>query len=133
MIRSASVLYDQAESIYKMWYSGDDNSSPPRARIGYATSPDGITWTPHPDNPVIDLGPSGSFDDWHAYYPDVIKDGSTYKMWYTGDSYGRHYLGFATSPDGPGQRWMAMPQIKSVTGVRCQCSGYDIASTFPDT
>lgn len=99
-VRTASVLYDAVQDIYEMWYSGLDNASPPRSRIGYATSPDGIAWTPCCSSPVIDLGPPGAFDDWHAYFPTVIKDGSLYKMWYTGDAFGRHYLGYATSPDG---------------------------------
>ena len=33
------------------------------ARIGHATSPDGITWTKDTNNPVLDVGPDGNWDD----------------------------------------------------------------------
>nr|MDO8134773.1 hypothetical protein [Candidatus Njordarchaeum guaymaensis] len=66
-------------STYKMWYSGFDGGS---WRIGYATSSDGITWTKHPGNPVLDLGTSGSWDDAGVSTPWVIKEDSTYMMWY---------------------------------------------------
>jgi len=97
-VRHASVLYDPGQNVYQMWYTGLDNSG--RARIGYAKSVDGFAWMPQSQTPVIDVGSSGSFDDWHAYFPTVIKDGDIYKMWYTGDAYGIHYLGYATSADG---------------------------------
>ena len=89
------VLFDGTE--YKMWYTGDDGS---RARIGYATSPDGTEWTKHPDNPVLDLGPSGSWEDFYVHSPFVILDESSYKMWYTGSDGPSWRLGYATSPDG---------------------------------
>lgn len=36
-----------------------------------ATSRDLIGWTKHPE-PLIDVGPPGSIDDWHAHKPTVI-------------------------------------------------------------
>jgi hypothetical protein len=68
---------------YKMWYSGDSGSNG-NNRIGYATSPDGIVWTKHPANPVLDLGPSGAWDDNYAHVPAVLFDGKEYEMWYCG-------------------------------------------------
>ena len=53
-----SVLWDPAASIYKMWYSGSgdyliyQNSWGMTGQTGYATSPDGFTWTKL-DDPVI--------------------------------------------------------------------------------
>lgn len=55
-----SVLLDTLTSTYSMWYTGSDtsllNQSPwgAVAQIGYASSPDGITWTKNP-NPITDL------------------------------------------------------------------------------
>jgi len=106
-LEKASVIKDG--STYKMWYSGygyDD-----KWRIYYATSPDGITWTKY-DNTIppnsnttstngrIPTGTvSGNGDGDGATNPYVIKDGSTYKMWYQGYGSGtRIYM--ATSPDG---------------------------------
>jgi formylglycine-generating enzyme required for sulfatase activity/predicted GH43/DUF377 family glycosyl hydrolase len=91
-----SVIYDNGT--YKMWYSGYDGSY---ERIGYATSPDGIAWTKYTSNPVMDHGPSGTFDSIYAWGPKVIKVGATYHMWYTGHSgEGSYNIGHATSPDG---------------------------------
>ena len=48
--------------------------------------------------------PSGVNGDWDGkgiLYPMVLKDGSTYKMWYTGrEVYGPGRVGYATSPNG---------------------------------
>jgi len=91
-----TVIYDGIT--YHMWYSGGDAI---HARVGYATSPDGITWTKSASNPVLDLGSSGSWDDFRAYIPTVLYDGTTYHMWYAGDDGSIKYrIGYATSPDG---------------------------------
>ncbi len=90
-----SVLIDG--TTYHMWYGGDDGT---HFRIGYATSPDGITWTKDTLNPVLDVGPAGSWEDYCVFFPTVLIVGSTFHMWYTGDD-GTHYrFGHATSPDG---------------------------------
>jgi hypothetical protein len=53
-------------------------------------------------NGRIPLGLSGKGDSDHAYYPSVIKDGSIYKMWYTGmpNASTGYCIYYATSPDG---------------------------------
>jgi predicted GH43/DUF377 family glycosyl hydrolase len=90
-----TVLFDGTS--YRMWYSGFDGS---HVRVGYATSPDGVLWTKYAGNPVLDLGPSGSWEDYHVHYPYVLYDGTVYHMWYSGND-GTHYrIGYATSSDG---------------------------------
>lgn len=37
---------------YKMWYTGYDGTRPGQKMLGYATSPDGLTWKRHPKNPI---------------------------------------------------------------------------------
>ncbi len=109
-VMNPSVILDNGT--YKMWYSGYDGGAG-GYRIYYATSPDGLTWTKYnnsiPDNSDttstdgrIPKGTSGMGDDYFAYAPSVIKDGSTYKMWYTGynQSAARYAVYYATSPDG---------------------------------
>jgi predicted GH43/DUF377 family glycosyl hydrolase len=92
------VIKDGA--IYKMWYTGSDGTAVPPYRIGYATSPDGITWTKDPSNPIFGLGTSPAWDDTKVYMASVIFNGTAYKMWYTGNNGPNDRIGYATSPDG---------------------------------
>jgi len=65
---------------YEMWYGGKDSVYKPNignSAIGYATSADGITWTRYNGT-----GPKGSL--FLGGTPCVIKEGNTYKMWYSG-------------------------------------------------
>ena len=77
-----------------MWYSGHDGSS---YRIGYATSSDGIEWVKHPDNPVLDIGESGTWDDIHVSEPTVLFDGTGHHMWHGGHDGSNMRIGYATS------------------------------------
>ncbi|UCF08626.1 MAG: hypothetical protein JSW28_02755 [Thermoplasmata archaeon] len=93
-VHSPTVIFDGGS--YHMWYSGNDAST---YRIGYATSPDGITWIKSENNPVLDIGTSGSWDDVHIASPEVIREESVYKMWCGGQ---KHMvgglIGYATAP-----------------------------------
>jgi len=83
---------------YEMWYGGNKNGwdTSPFYKIGYATSPDGITWTKSGNNPVLTAGEGIAWDASGVFYPTVIEVGSTYKMWYTkGDWTGN--IGYATA------------------------------------
>ena len=97
-VRYPAVINDGGT--YKMWYVGIDLYSV--GRIGYATSPDGVNWTKHASNPVLDVGAQGEWDSQELEAPFVIKEGPTsYKMWYAGrgpdDSW---RIGYATSTGG---------------------------------
>jgi predicted GH43/DUF377 family glycosyl hydrolase len=86
-------------STYKMWYSGA-NDFMTSHRIGYATSTDGITWVKYAGNPVLEPVHAGTWDDVQVWFPYVVKEGSTYRMWYGGyDGYSTR-IGYATSLDG---------------------------------
>jgi predicted GH43/DUF377 family glycosyl hydrolase len=109
----AFVMWDDSISMYRMWFTG---SSDWPSSIGYALSPDGITWTKEGNDPVFKekehWGKSGIFS------PNVIFDGLVWKMWYTSFSSGyiSYYdwhkdeciylkiyyegIGYATSTDG---------------------------------
>jgi hypothetical protein len=95
-VSASAVLFD--ESGYKMWYAGWESGSEIN-RVGYATSSDGITWERYAENPVLDIGDSGEWDEsiWHGY---VILNGNTYEMWYMGSEGSIFRTGYATSPDG---------------------------------
>ncbi len=76
-----------ANSTYYMWYLGNDYHGA-RGCIGYATSPDGITWEKADlTNPVLQPGPFGSFDDLCVRSPLVFIENNIYRMWYVGISH----------------------------------------------
>ena len=54
-----------------------------------------ITWERNP-NPVLNPGPSGSWDDSGVSTSSVLFVGNEYKMWYMG----KGGVGYASSPDG---------------------------------
>ena len=95
-IDDASVVY--AQGLYRMWYSGVDAAN--TNRIGHAFSEDGIGWTRHPDNPVLDLGPPGSMDDQEVIHPCVIYEDGLYRMWYNGHDGTTQRILYAFSIDG---------------------------------
>ncbi|MCL4468975.1 MAG: hypothetical protein M1591_08590 [Deltaproteobacteria bacterium] len=113
--------------IYKMWFAGYDGTT---WRIGYATSLDGVTWTKFSSNgaeaPVVDVSGSGP-DTYGAYAPSVTKDGSVYKMYYTGISAtGSTTINYATSEDG-------ISWVKSYTNPRLSImSGTPSPTQSPD-
>ncbi|MCX6266703.1 MAG: hypothetical protein NTW16_05005 [Bacteroidetes bacterium] len=92
----------QDDGIYKMWYLSY-NSSGTSQGIGYATSPDGFTWTKYVGNPVLANGAEGRYDA-YMWEGRVIKDGSIYKMWYQSSPNANasvpFYTNYATSADG---------------------------------
>jgi len=54
-----------------------------------------------PQNPVMPVGPSGSWDDVHVLEPSVLFRDGHYHVWYTGWSgSGYHAIGYARSADG---------------------------------
>jgi predicted GH43/DUF377 family glycosyl hydrolase len=88
-------------SIYRMWYTGIDSNLNTFYQIGYAFSLDGgTTWIRGGNNPVLAIGASGAWDHDGVYSPSVIKEGLTYKMWYSGRTGGHQwppYLGDTAS------------------------------------
>jgi hypothetical protein len=90
-----SIIIDP-DNNHHMWYYGSDGS---RDRIFYAVSSDGITWLKH--GFALDLGPGGSYDDYHVSCPTVIKENDGFhKMWYSGYDGSYRRLMYATlSPD----------------------------------
>ncbi|MDW8145873.1 MAG: hypothetical protein RMJ48_06190 [Roseiflexaceae bacterium] len=91
---------------YRMWYVGVHSGDQVR-RIGYAVSPDGVSWYrvqgPRTGGSVFEgSGIPGSFDQNGVTTFHIIKDGEQYHMWYTGVDSGWSWRGFgyATSSDG---------------------------------
>lgn len=95
---ASSAILDGAT--YKIWGEGLDGASV--RKFGLWTSANGNTWTGSASNPIFTTsGSSTDFDYSSIRSPWVIKDGATYKMWYSGKgSDGRWRIGYATSADG---------------------------------
>ena len=90
------VIFDG--TTYHMWYAGTNGNTD---RVGYATSPDGITWTKDTlHNPVLNLGASGSWDDAGVDPGPVQYDGTTFEMLYSGFDGTVFQAGYAASTDG---------------------------------
>ena len=101
-VYGADVVYEPTDPLapYKMWYSGRQGAF---GGIGYATSLDGVSWTNYGGSTplaVLGHGLAGSADSFSAADPSVLKDGSTWKMWYTGDDSDKKRIAYATSADG---------------------------------
>jgi hypothetical protein len=87
-IARPTVRYDGR--LYRMWYPYRGY----RYRIGYAESPDGLTWTRRDHERGLD--PSGSgWDSEMVEYPWVFESDGREYMLYNGNDYGRSGVGLA--------------------------------------
>lgn len=84
-----------------MYYLGMDRAR--RQRLGVARSHDGVVWEKLISNPIMELGPSGAFDEIGLGEPAVWSSGGSYWMLYTGRTRGeKRRIGLAKSADGVG-------------------------------
>jgi len=95
---------------YRMWYVGTRPGEPYR-RIGYAVSPDGVSWYRvqgmHTGGSVFEgSGTPGSFDQNGVTTFHVIRDGGQYHMWYTGVSSDWRWVGFGYATSTNGITWV---------------------------
>ena len=99
-IRSGKLLY--------MFYTGTDRAR--RQRLGVAGSLDGITWFKQRQNPIMELGEYGSFDEGGLGEPAAWASNGYYWMLYTGrDRKEYRRLGLACSLDGV--HWEKLPKV----------------------
>jgi hypothetical protein len=99
-IEGVNVVYDGSQ--YYMYYTGVTDTTPyENARIGLATSTDGVNWTKR-EQPVLDVYAYGSL----PFYEE-----GQFKLWYMGvDQWGTMYV--ASSGDG-----VAWSQGTAVSGL----------------
>ncbi|MGB0578808.1 MAG: hypothetical protein ACPGVU_03805 [Limisphaerales bacterium] len=110
------VLYSphviHARGKFHMWYVGTSTASRSNDKaFGYATSDDGLKWTPHPGNPIL-TGKDVPYGD-HLQTPCVLFDEEKkiFKMWFVvvpGDDHNDQILGYATSENG--RNWKVHPK-----------------------
>jgi predicted GH43/DUF377 family glycosyl hydrolase len=97
------VRIDDSEYMY---YLGQDRAR--RQRLGVARSRDGIHWEKLRDNPILELGADGAFDENGLGEPAVWQSHGKYWMLYTGrDRVEYRRLGLARSRDGV--TWEKLP------------------------
>ncbi len=90
------------DSMYLLWYTAESKDSKLAACIGFAWSPDGLTWNNHPE-PVLTPGEGNAWDGRGVGNPNVIFDGQIYHMWFSGWPNRipkTAKAGYATSRDG---------------------------------
>jgi beta-1,2-mannobiose phosphorylase / 1,2-beta-oligomannan phosphorylase len=96
---------------YHMWYTGQAKG---HSWIGYATSPDGVTWKRMSEKPA--LAPEEAWEKVALMCPHVIWDARArlFRMWYSGgDQHEPDAIGYATSPDGLNwTRWKDNPVFR---------------------
>lgn len=102
-VHASSVLYDGTK--YHMWYGGCDTIK--GVKIGHATSPDGLTWTKDPSNPVFETLNPLDWDFPRKDFLSVVFDDTIYQMWYSGGNLFKSKIGYATSGDG--SKWTKYP------------------------
>jgi len=85
--RAPAVLYDESDSLYKMWYYGTKNNSEHYGPTGYAESSDGVAWTR-----ICQINDN---DDQYVC-PDVLLINGNYHMFHDIGA----YTGYAFSRNG---------------------------------
>jgi len=114
VIECCNVFKD--EDTYYLYYHGipknKDIWSRLTYRIGVATSSHPLgPWKKYEKNPVIDLGPTGSWEDKWVACASVLKEkADKYYMWYSGN--GSVGLATASNPVGPWKKYEGNPILK---------------------
>ena len=94
-IYSPSVVYDSAANNFRMFYSGCDgngeslftNGSCALFLTGFATSPDGVTWTRDPGSPIIAPVPGGWDNGDSTDNAGVLLVNGQLFVYYSGDTF----------------------------------------------
>jgi uncharacterized repeat protein (TIGR01451 family) len=99
---SRATIWREGPADYRMWYSAGPWEM--RQGVGYATSPDGLTWTRDASNPIFhktDTGYPGYpwRQNW-CYTPMVLRAGNLWLMWYSGEGGDGQCLGLAYASAG---------------------------------
>lgn len=77
---------------YRMWFSARGD----RYRLGYAESPDGLTWVRNDQDAGLEPSDAG-WDAEMLAYPAILDHGGYRYLLYNGNGYGRTGIGYAVS------------------------------------
>jgi uncharacterized repeat protein (TIGR01451 family) len=99
---SRATMWREGSADYRMWYSAGIGTM--NHGLGYATSPDGLNWTRDSGNPVFhkdDTGyPNYPWRQNRSYTPMVLRAGTLWLMWYSGEDGGGKTIGVAYASAG---------------------------------
>lgn len=104
MIRERGWILREGD-LYHLWYTGYTLPESNVKHLGYATSPDGLTWTRYPDNPV--------YTDHWVEDMMVLKLGATYYMFAEGENDRAELL---TSTDAVHWTWQGTLDVRRADG-----------------
>jgi hypothetical protein len=94
---SRATIWREGPADYCMWYSAGIGVM--HDGLGYARSPDGLNWTRDPGNPIFykdDTGyPNYPWRQNRSYTPMVLRAGTLWLMWYSGEDGGGKTIGVA--------------------------------------
>jgi predicted GH43/DUF377 family glycosyl hydrolase len=93
---------------YQLWYFAETDDGP---RSGYATSADGTSWEPHPDNPTWPQRRRDAWDGGRVFNTDIAWDPrlGAYVMLYAGVSTGFDTFGLGVATSADGWHWALAP------------------------
>ena len=86
------------EGTFYLFYNAKTADSPRTEQTGVATSKDLVNWRRHAGNPVVKVGPKGSFDDRFCSDPCVLRMGDVWAMFFftlSTDGYARESVAFS--------------------------------------
>jgi len=114
-ILEAAYVFKDDDTYYLYYHArSHDREAWPRPgyRLGVATAPHPLgPWTRYEGNPIIDLGPEGSWEDgWVACASVLKEEGDKYYMWYSGN--GHQGLAYASNPLGPWEKYEENPVLR---------------------
>jgi len=119
-----SVIWDEKEKLYKMWYSGGEQYEPDA--IGYATSKDGLNWKKYSGNPVFTNNTGNKWEQAKVTACHVIKEKNEYLMFYIGfRDIDYAQIGIAKSKDGI-TNWQRHPQNPIISPGK----GWDASAVY---
>jgi len=109
-VYAPSVIFDGKN--FGLWYSAL-NQSLVAPSIGFASSPDGATWSRASSNPILTAGPPGSWDAAGVEQSSPVQVGGSYLLYYDSGS----KIGLALSPHGFAIPEFPTPMIALLIGM----------------
>jgi len=136
ILEAGNVLKD-GDTYYFYYHAQGQDPDLQGYRIGVATATTPLgPFERFGDQPIIDMGPVGSWDSKSVACPAILKEGeNTYYMWYWASGGGGNVgLAYASHPLGPWKKYGGNPVLENfgyVGGVVKAGGKYRMYNTYP--